>query len=102
MSDAFAYHDALTILGAAKSRLVTLLDTAATAGLTIWAAAARATGKDAGAAISLFELKNEIVSCGHEVVRKVTEWHSSLSRFDRSQRLEAAHAVRSSHPISRR
>jgi hypothetical protein len=93
VSDALTYHDALTILGAAKSRLVTLLDTAATAGLTIWAAAAWATGKDAGAAISLFELKNEIMGCGQGVVRRVTEWRTGLSRFDRSQRLAAAHAV---------
>jgi hypothetical protein len=93
VSDTLSYHDALKILGAAKSRLVTLLDGAATAGLAVWAAAAWATGRDAGAPISLFELKNEIVLCGHEVVRKVTEWHSGLSRFDRSQRLAAAHAV---------
>lgn len=93
VSDVLTYHDALTALGVAKSRLVTLLDAAATAGLTIWAAAAWATGKDAGTAIGLFEMKNEIVSCSQGIMRRVSEWHSGLSRFDRSQRLAAAHAV---------
>ena len=93
MNDTLTYHDALTVLGATESRLVTLLDTAATAGLAAWAAAAWATGKDTGAAVSLFELKNDIVSYGHSVMRKVAERHSGLSRFDRSQRLAAAHAV---------
>jgi hypothetical protein len=93
VNDTLTYHDALTVLGATESRLVTLLDTAATAGLAAWAAAAWATGKDASAAVSLFELKNDIVSYGHSVMRKVTERHSGLSRFDRSQRLAAAHAV---------
>ena len=93
MSDFLTYRDALKILGARQNRLMTALDAAATAGLVAWTTAAWASGKDPGAPISLFELKNEIVRYGNEVTRKVTEWRSGLSRFDRSERLAAAHSV---------
>lgn len=93
MDAALTYHDALIVLGAPQSRLVRLLDAAATGGLTIWSAATMLTGKDAAAPLGLLQLKDEIVGYGHAVVRKVSEWHSGLSRFDRSQRLAAAHAV---------
>jgi hypothetical protein len=93
MSESLTYCAALELLGQKKSRLVVLLDAVATAGLTVWAGAALGTGRDAGALLSLFELKNEVVRHGQEVVRRVSEWHSGLSRFDRSDRLAAAHSV---------
>jgi hypothetical protein len=93
MSDSLTYYAALELLGKTRSRLVELLDAAATAGLTVWAATALSSGGDAGTLLSLFELKSEIVRYGHGVVRRVSEWRSGLSRFDRSDRLAAAHAV---------
>ena len=93
VTDSLTYYAALQILGKPKSRLVTLLDVVATAGLTAWAAGALATGRDAGPPVSLLEMKNEVVRYGHEIVRRISEWRSGLARFDRSQRLAAAHAV---------
>ena len=43
--------------------------------------------------LGLIELKDGIVSHGEEVVRRVGDWRKGLSRYDRSQRLAAAHAV---------
>jgi hypothetical protein len=93
MSESLTYFAALELLGHKKSRLLVLLDTVATAGLTVWAAAALGAGRDAGAVLSLFELKSEVMRQGQEVVRRVSEWHSGLSRFDRSDRVAAAHSV---------
>jgi hypothetical protein len=93
MSDALTYYSALQVLGKKKSRLVALLDMVTTAGVTVWAAGALATGKAADLPLSIFELKNEIVRYTQEIVRRVSDWHSGLSRFDRSERLAAAHAV---------
>lgn len=93
MSESLTYADALKILGAGKSRLVSLLDGMASAGLTTWAATAWATGTDVSAPLNLFDLKDEVVRFGHETVRRVSERRSGLSRFDRTQRLAAAHAV---------
>src|SRR6266496_376580 len=69
--DSLTYYAALQILGKPKSRLVTLLDAVATAGLTAWAAGALATGRDAGPPLSVLEVKNEVVRYGHEIVRRV-------------------------------
>lgn len=93
MKQSLTYRDALKILGVEKSGVVKLLDTVATAGLTAWAAGAWAAGADVSTPVTVLELKNEIVRYGHEAVRRVREWRSGLSRFDRSERLIAAHSV---------
>jgi hypothetical protein len=93
VTDSLTYYRALQVLDTPKSRLVTLLDAVAGAGLTVWAAAALATGRDAAAPLGVLEVKNEVVRYGQDIVRKVSERRSGLSRFDRSQRLAAAHAV---------
>ncbi len=94
MSDALTYHAALQLLGrTTRSRLVTLLDAVATTGLTAWAAGALAAGQRVDLPLSIFELKTEIVLYAHEVVRRISDWRTGLSRFDRSERLAAAHAV---------
>ena len=93
MSETLTYNDALSILGRPKSRLVTALDASATVGLAAWTAAALATGGDPGIPLGLIELKNDVISYTHTVMRKISEWRKGLSRFDRSQRLAAAHAV---------
>ena len=66
---------------------MTVLDAVASAGLAAWAVSALATGKDAEPPLSLMDTKSDVVRFGHLVVRKVAEWRSGLSRFDRSQRL---------------
>ena len=93
MSETITYREALLILSGAQSRLLTALDGAATAGLTAWAAGTVAMGKDPTMVLGLIELKDGIVSHGQEVVRRVGDWRKGLSRYDRSQRLAAAHAV---------
>lgn len=94
MSDALTYHAALELLGkTSRSRLLTLLDGVATIGLTAWAAGALAAGRGVELPVSVFELKTEVVLYAHETVRRISEWRTGLSRFDRSERLAAAHAV---------
>lgn len=93
MADVITYREALVILTGAQSRLLAALDRAAAVGLTAWAAGSVGTGNDPAMALSLFELKNDIVGYGKEIVRRVADWRKGLSRFDRSQRLAAAHAV---------
>ena len=92
VSEGLTYRDALKILGS-ESRLAGLLDAAATRGLGAWAAARMAAGTDASIALGLLQLKDEVVGFGQQVMRRVSEWHSGLSRFSRSERLFAAHAV---------
>jgi hypothetical protein len=87
------YVDALKILGDRQSRLIGLLDGVMSAGLATWAATAWTMGADASAPMNLFDLKDEVVRFGHESVRRVSERRSGLSRYDRTQRLAAAHAV---------
>ena len=70
-----------------------LLDAAATGGLGAWAAASMLAGTDATIALGLLQLKDEVVGFGRQVMRRVSEWRSGLSRFGRSERLVAAHAV---------
>jgi hypothetical protein len=70
-----------------------MLDAAASAGLTAWAAAGLAHGLSPEVPLGLFELKDEVIGLGHDVVGRISEWHRGLSRFDRSERLAAAHAI---------
>jgi hypothetical protein len=93
VSESLTYVDALKILGDRQSRLVNLLDGVMSAGLAAWAATAWTMGTDASAPMNLFDLKDEVVRFGHESVRRVSERRSGLSRYDRTQRLAAAHAV---------
>lgn len=93
MNDGLSYAEALKILGGKESRLVLLLDVIASFGLSIWAAGETFSGGDAGVPLGLYEIKNDIVSYAHGVMRRVSEWRSGLSRFDRTQRLVAAHSV---------
>ncbi|MEV0400378.1 hypothetical protein [Actinoallomurus sp. NPDC050550] len=93
MAESLTYADALKILGTRHSRLVGIVDRLAAAGLATWTVAAAATGHDVSAPLNLFDLKEEIVRFGHETVRRISERRNGLSRFDRTQRLAAAHAV---------
>jgi hypothetical protein len=93
VSESLTYVDALKILGDRQSRLITLLDGVMSAGLATWAATAWTMGSDPSAPMNLFDLKDEVVRFGHESVRRVSERRNGLSRYDRTQRLAAAHAV---------
>jgi hypothetical protein len=93
VSESLTYVDALKILGDRQSRLVSLLDGVMSAGLATWAATAWTMGADASAPMNLFDLKDEVVRFGHESVRRISERRNGLSRYDRTQRLAAAHAV---------
>jgi hypothetical protein len=93
VDDGLTYYAALQLMGSPESRLVTLLDAVATAGLTVWAGSALVSGQDAGTPLGILELKNEAVRFGQVIARRVSDWRRGLSRFDRSERLAAAHAV---------
>jgi hypothetical protein len=93
VSESLTYVDALKILGDRQSRLINLLDGVMSAGLATWAATAWTMGADPSAPMNLFDLKDEVVRFGHDSVRRVSERRNGLSRYDRTQRLAAAHAV---------
>ncbi|NUW38922.1 NACHT domain-containing protein [Nonomuraea rhodomycinica] len=88
MTDTLSYADALKILGCNENRLFKVAEFAATAGLTGWALAGGAQ-----TALSLFDLKNDVVRYGEDVLRRVSGWRTGVNRFTRTQRLAAAHAV---------
>ncbi|MEV4664407.1 AAA family ATPase [Micromonospora echinofusca] len=87
MPDALSYADAVRLLGGEKSRVVDWFDK-----LTGWSLLG-ASAAGAPDALGIFDAKAEFVRLGHELVRGVSEKRSGLSRYGRTQRLEAAHAV---------
>lgn len=88
MTETLSYADALKILGCKDSRLVKVIDFAATAALTGWALAG-----GADLALGLRELQEDTVRYGNDVVRRVPEWRGGAGRFARTRRLAAVHAV---------
>ena len=93
MNEALSYAQALRILGGDQNHLVTFLDSVASIGLSAWAASAAMTGGDLGVPLGLYELKEDITRQSQTVIRKIPEWRSGISRFDRTKRLVAAHSV---------
>jgi hypothetical protein len=91
MSEALTYSAAVRLVPDGKSRLLLMLNSAEAAGSAVWAESAIA--EEPGAPKSLPELAGEIVEFGRETLQKIPEWHTGVSRFARSQRLVAAHAV---------
>lgn len=88
MTETLSYADALKILGCKDSRLIKVIDFAATAALTGWALAG-----GADLALGLRDLQEDAVRYGNDVVRRVPEWRGGAGRFARTQRLAAVHAV---------
>jgi len=80
------YRDAAKLLGA-KSAVLDAMSKLAGAGLT----AASAGGSDL--ALSLFDLKGEVERLGQDAVATLRNRVTRLGRFQRSELLEAAHAV---------
>ncbi|HEX4814188.1 MAG TPA: ATP-binding protein [Nonomuraea sp.] len=82
-----SYRDAVRLLGGSDSRIVETLDRV-TGGLLL---AASATGN--GLALSLFDAKGELARLSAGLVSGLGTRLRGLSRFERSERLAAAHAV---------
>ncbi|XTZ18289.1 NACHT domain-containing protein [Micromonospora echinospora] len=86
MPDVLTYADAVRLLGGERSRFVETFDK-----LAGWALLAGAVPLPA--LLSLFDAKGELVRLGRDLLRQLCEQRSGLSRYGRTQRLEAAHAV---------
>jgi hypothetical protein len=86
MAKSLRYADAVRLLGGAESRLVAALEKV-TGGLLLGGVPV------APALLGWFDAKAEFVRLAHELVRGLTERRSGLSRYGRTQRLEAAHTV---------
>ncbi|WP_431935054.1 NACHT domain-containing protein [Micromonospora sp. RP3T] len=86
MPDTLGYADAVRLLGGEKSKVVDWFD-------KLTGGALLAASVPVPALLGIFDAKAEFVRLGHELVRGVSEKRSGLSRYGRTQRLEAAHAV---------
>jgi hypothetical protein len=86
MPETLSYTDAVRLLGGERSKLVTALD-ALTGGAML------ATATSVPAVLGWFDAKAEFVRLSHDLVRQIAERRSGLSRFDRTERLAAAHRV---------
>ena len=96
MSDALTYHAAVQMLPRAKNHLVALSNAATAAGLTARAAGGSSTGDGAtatGAPMSIPVMKDEVIGFARQTLQAVPDWHADVSRFVRSERLTAVHAV---------
>ncbi|GGM39594.1 hypothetical protein GCM10011608_25400 [Micromonospora sonchi] len=80
------YADAVRLLGAGDSPFISALGRLAGAGGTALSVATLG-------AIDLFAVRDEIVNYGNQAVRGIRERLSGLGRYDRTQRLVAAHTV---------
>ncbi|BAL91083.1 hypothetical protein AMIS_58630 [Actinoplanes missouriensis 431] len=86
VAQGLSYNDALKLLGG-SGPLAKAADNVLGGALSV----ATAGGSDA--AISLFDAKTEVVRLGRLVTQKITDLVRGQSRYNRSQRLHAAHSV---------
>ncbi|MEH1011671.1 hypothetical protein V6U90_00865 [Micromonospora sp. CPCC 206060] len=86
MPQVLSYADAVRLLGGQQSRFVEAFD-------KLTGGALLAASVPVPALLGIFDAKAEFVRLGHDLVRSASERRSGLSRYDRTQRLEAAHAV---------
>ncbi|GAA4946001.1 NACHT domain-containing protein [Actinoplanes utahensis] len=86
MARSLSYADAARILGGQDSKVVTALEK--TAG---WLMAG--TAPFVGDVLGWFDYKADLVRLSHDLVRGLSERKSGLSRYDRTERLEAALTV---------
>jgi hypothetical protein len=87
VSRTLSYADAVTLLGGRESKAVAAVDKLL-GGLLL-----AVTAAGGGFALSLFEPARELASLSGALVAGLDERLRGLSRFDRSERLAAAHAV---------
>ncbi|MFB9236154.1 NACHT domain-containing protein [Plantactinospora siamensis] len=86
MPDTLSYADAVRLLGGKGNRWVDLIDKIT--GGALLSAAIPVPGL-----AGLVDAKVGLVRLGRDLLREVSERRSGLSRYDRTRRLEAAHAV---------
>ncbi|MEU4567107.1 hypothetical protein [Micromonospora sp. NPDC023956] len=86
MAEVVGYADAVRLLGGERSRFVETFDRLAGWALLVGAGPVPAL-------LGLFDAKAEFVRLGQGLLRQLSEQRSGLSRYGRTQRLEAAHAV---------
>lgn len=87
MSKKLSYADAVKLLGGADSKLVKALDRL-TGGLLL-----AVSGGGSVFVLNLFDAKGELAQLSGELISSLSDRLRGLSRFDRSQRLAAAHKV---------
>jgi hypothetical protein len=87
MSNKLCYADAVKLLGGADKGIVSALDRL-TGGLLL-----AATGGGANFVLSLFDVEGELARLNRELVSGLGDQLRGLGRFDRTQRLAAAHRV---------
>lgn len=85
MSKTLSYFDAVRLLGG-DQRLLARIDSIV-GGVILGAAPAMP------AALALLDAKTELIKIGSGLITRLRERRSGLSRFDRTQRLSAAHVV---------
>ncbi|WP_250001215.1 NACHT domain-containing NTPase [Actinoplanes sp. M2I2] len=85
-SSRLSYADAVHLLGAGESTFLAFLGRLAGAPAAVAATATLSS-------VDLLAVRNEIVEWGQSVTRSLRERRAGLSRFDRTERLTAAHAV---------
>ncbi|MGO1049873.1 NACHT domain-containing protein [Crossiella sp. CA198] len=81
-----SYRDAVRLLGDGQSPAVAWLDRAASTAML-------AAAPGSAAVLGWFDAKSDLVRHGHDLVTGLSERLRGLHRFDRTQRLEAAHAI---------
>ncbi|GAA2837469.1 NACHT domain-containing protein [Crossiella cryophila] len=86
MPRTLSYADAVRLLGGKESKAVTWLD-------RITGAAMLGTAPAVEEVLGWFDAKADLVKHGHDLVNGLSDRVRGLRRFDRTQRLEAAHAV---------
>ncbi|MEV4623853.1 hypothetical protein AB0J74_34735 [Asanoa sp. NPDC049573] len=86
MAHTLGYADAARLLGGGESALVKTLDKA-TGGLMLGLSVAFP------GVLALFDAKTDFIRLSHDLVRRASERRRGLSRYDRTQRFEAAHTV---------
>ncbi|MBP2477234.1 hypothetical protein JOF53_006106 [Crossiella equi] len=86
MLRALTYADAVRLLGGKESRAVTWLD-------RLTSTAMLGTAPFADEVLGWFDAKADLVKHGHDLVNGLSDRVRGLRRFDRTQRLAAAHAV---------
>lgn len=86
MPQPLSYADAVRLLGGRDSRVVAAIESL-TSGAMLGAAVPFPV------VLGWFDAKSELVRLGHQLVRGLSERRTGLSRYGRTQRLEAAHAV---------
>ncbi|MEV6342865.1 AAA family ATPase [Actinoplanes sp. NPDC051851] len=86
MPSRLTYADAVRLLGGAGP-LVSLADTLLGGALSL------ATAGGSEVALSFFDAKGEVIRLGHQVATTLNDRVRGLGRYDRTQRLHAAHGV---------